>query len=70
MPSLKLSFAEDHTLYTHPQLLELRRKMLSYARSLPRGSVERNERRQIASSLRSLFRNKAWLAAYTVEGSR
>jgi hypothetical protein len=64
-PSLQLTFAEDHTLYTHSQLLELRRKMLRYARLLPRGS-ERNERRQIASSLRSLFRNKAWLDAHTV----
>ena len=70
MPSLKLTLADDHTLYTHSQLLELRRKMLRYARLLPRGSVERNERRQIASSLRSLFRNKAWLAAHTVEGSQ
>jgi hypothetical protein len=69
MPSLKLTFAEDHTLYTHSQLLELRRKMLEYARLLPRGSIERNERRQIACSLRSLFRNKAWLDAHTVEGS-
>src|SRR6202035_4385086 len=27
-------------------------------------------RRQIAASLRSLFRNKVWLAANTIEGSR
>jgi hypothetical protein len=55
-------------LYTHSQLLELRRQMLRFARSLPIGP-ERNNRRQIASSLRSLFRNKAWLNAHTVEGS-
>jgi hypothetical protein len=32
--------------------------------------VERNEHRQIATSLRWLFRNKAWLDAHTVEGSK
>jgi hypothetical protein len=46
------------------ELLELRRQMLRFARSFPPGS-ERNDRRQIASSLRSLFRNKVWLAAHT-----
>ena len=51
-------------LYTMPELIELRRQMLRFARSFPPGS-ERNDRRQIASSLRSLFRNKAWLAAHT-----
>jgi hypothetical protein len=46
------------------ELIELRRQMLRFARSLPRGP-ERNNRRQIASSLRSLFRNKVWLDAHT-----
>jgi hypothetical protein len=46
------------------QFIELRRQMLRYARLLPRGS-ERNQRRQIAMSLRGLFKNKAWLAAHT-----
>jgi hypothetical protein len=55
--------------YTMSELLELRRQMLRFARSLPRGSNERIERRQIAASLRRLFRNKEWLAAHTVEGS-
>jgi hypothetical protein len=50
--------------YTMSELIELRRQMLRFARSLPPGS-ERNNRRQIASSLRSLFRNKAWLDAHT-----
>ena len=50
--------------YTMSELIELRRQMLRFARSFPPGS-ERNERRQIASSLRSLFRNKAWLAEHT-----
>jgi hypothetical protein len=54
--------------HTMSELIELRRQMLRFARSLPRGP-ERNNRRQIASSLRSLFRNKAWLNAHTVEGS-
>jgi hypothetical protein len=67
MPSVELKIADDQTQYTHSQLLELRRQMLRYARSLPRGSSERNDRRQISSSLRSLFRNKKWLDAHTVE---
>jgi hypothetical protein len=67
MLSFHLKIANDQAQYTHPQLLQLRRQMLQYARSLPRGSSERNDRRQIASSLRSLFRNKKWLDAHTVE---
>ena len=70
MPSLQLKFADDQAQYTYSQLLQLRRQMLRYARSLPRGSSERNDRRQIASSLRSLLRNKMWLDAHTVEGSQ
>jgi hypothetical protein len=50
--------------HTMSELIELRRQMLRFARATPRGP-ERNERRQIASSLRRLFRNKAWLAAHT-----
>ena len=50
--------------HTMSELIELRRQMLRFARSLPPGS-ERNNRRQIASSLRRLFRNKAWRAAHT-----
>ena len=34
--------------------------MLRYARAFPPGA-ERNQRRQIALSLRGLFKNKAWL---------
>ena len=55
-------------LFTH-SLLKLRRQMLRFARATPRGT-ERNGRRQVAASLRSLFRNKRWLDAHTVEGSR
>jgi len=35
------------------------------SRSWPRGSSERNQRRQTAASLRSLSRNKDWLDAHT-----
>ena len=52
--------------FTRSQLLELRRQMLRFARAAPRGP-ERNGRRQVAASLRSLFRNKRWLNAHTVE---
>jgi hypothetical protein len=43
--------------------------MLRFSRSLPIRSSERNQRRQIAASLRRLFRNKRWLAAHTIEAS-
>jgi hypothetical protein len=69
MSPLRLKIADDHIRYTHSQLLQLRRQMLRYDRSLPRGSPARNDRRQIAASLRSLFRSKKWLDAQT-EGSR
>jgi hypothetical protein len=70
MPSLQLKLIDDHTRYSMSQLVQLRRQMLRFARSLPLESSERNERRQIAASLRSLFRNKMWLDAHTVEGSQ
>ena len=60
--------ASPPRLYTKPELIEMRRQVLRFARSLPPGP-ERNNRRQIASSLRSLFRNKSWLDAHTVEGA-
>jgi hypothetical protein len=66
MPSLQLKLVDDQTRYTNMQLLQLRRQMLRYARSWPRGSSERNQRRQTAASLRSLFNNKEWLDAHTV----
>jgi hypothetical protein len=70
MPSLQLKLSDDHTRYSMSQLLHLRRQMLRFARSLPIKSSERNERRQIAASLRRLFRNKRWLDDHTVDGSR
>jgi len=66
MPSLQLELEQDNTRYTMPQLIQLRRQMLRFARSLPPGP-ERNGRRQIAASLRSLVRNTKWLAAHTIE---
>ena len=56
-------------LYSVAELVELRRQMLRFSRSIPPGP-DRNEHRQIATSLRWLFRNKAWLDAHTVEGSQ
>jgi hypothetical protein len=50
--------------YTMAELINLRRQMLRFARSLPIGP-ERNQRRQTAVSLRKLFENKAWLADHT-----
>jgi hypothetical protein len=67
MPSLLRKRTDDQILYSIAQLVQLRRQMLRFARSLPPGP-ERNERRQIASSLRSLFKNKVWLDALTIEG--
>jgi hypothetical protein len=66
MPSLQFKLVDDQTRYTHSQLIQLRRQMLRYARSWPRGSSERNQRRQTAASLRSLVGNKEWLDAHTV----
>jgi hypothetical protein len=43
--------------------------MLRFARSTPPGH-EQNAPRQIARSLRNLFKNKKWLDAHTVEGSQ
>jgi hypothetical protein len=63
MPSVARTLALDH-----PELIECRRNILRYARSFPPGS-ERNQHRQVALSLRALIKNKAWLGAYTVEGS-
>jgi hypothetical protein len=56
-------------LYSMPELIEMRRQVLRFARSLPPGP-ERNNLRQIAASLRSLFRNKDWLDTHTVEVAR
>jgi hypothetical protein len=46
--------------------IELRRNVLRYARSFPPGA-ERNQHRQIALSLRRLFRNQAWRNAHVLD---
>jgi len=55
-------------LYSTEELVELQRNTLRYARSLPPGA-ERNQHRQVAMSLRGLFKNKTWLDAHTAEGA-
>jgi hypothetical protein len=61
--------AIDRSRYTMAELIEIRRNILRYARSIPPGP-DRNEHRQVAESLRRLFNNKAWRGAHTVEGSQ
>ena len=66
MASLPLSRKDNHIRYTLAQFTELRRQMLRFARSLPRGP-ERNERRQTAASLGRLFKSKAWQEVHIIE---
>jgi hypothetical protein len=55
-------------LYSLEELLEVRRNTLRFARTFPPGS-ERNSHRQLATSLRILFRDKKWLRAHTPQDS-
>jgi hypothetical protein len=55
-------------LYAIDELRVMRREMLLSARMYPAGP-QRNQHRQNALSLRRLFRNKAWLDTYTIDGS-
>jgi hypothetical protein len=66
MPSVALTLAPNLARYSNAELIEQRRNILRYARSLPPGA-ERNQHRQIALSLRSLFRNRIWLATHAVD---
>jgi hypothetical protein len=50
----------DHRVYSKAELTKVRRSTLLYARSFPPGP-EQDFHRQVALSLRSLFRNEAWL---------
>jgi hypothetical protein len=68
MPSVARTLVQDYPRYSKAELVEHRRNILRYARAFPPGS-ERDQHRQIALSLRALFRNKKWLDAHTVEGS-
>jgi len=63
MPSVARTLAVDHPLYSEAELIEQRRDILRYARSFPRGP-ERNQHRQIALSLRALFKRPEWLEAH------
>jgi hypothetical protein len=65
MPSVARTFTLDHPLYRKADLIEYRRNILRYARSFPPGP-ERNQHRQIARSLRDLFRNREWLEAHVL----
>jgi hypothetical protein len=67
MPSVARAVALDPPLYSMAELIEYRRNILRYARSFPPGP-ERNQHRQIALSLRALFRNREWLEAHVLKG--
>jgi len=66
MPALQR--IRTDTRYPMAYFVTLRRDMLRAARAVPPGP-ERNQRRQIAASLRTLFRNKVWQDTHTLEGS-
>jgi len=68
MPSVARELPLEHPLYSKAELIEYRRNILRYARLFPPGP-ERNQHRQIALSLGTLFKNKEWLDTHTVEGS-
>jgi hypothetical protein len=53
----------DRRVYSMAELTKVRRSTLLNARSFP-PEPERNYHRQIALSLRSLFRNEVWLEAH------
>jgi hypothetical protein len=54
--------------FTLAELYELRRVIIRHSRLIPPGPA-RNEHPQIAHSMRSLFRDKAWLAVHRVTES-
>jgi hypothetical protein len=56
---------EDQTRYTMAELIEIRRQILRYARSI-RPGPDRNQHLQIAVSLRRLFKNETWRDANIV----
>jgi hypothetical protein len=69
MPSVARILAPDHPLYSKAELLEHRRNILRYARTFPPGP-ERNQHRQVALSLRALFRNRKWLDRHVLDDLR
>jgi hypothetical protein len=68
MPSVARDLPLEHPLYSKAELIEYRRNILRYARLFPPGP-ERNQHRQIALSLLTLFKNNKWLDTHTIEGS-
>jgi hypothetical protein len=62
MPRTKRQPEEDHRHFI-AELIRMRRAILQYARSTPPGA-ERNRHRQVAESLRRIFKNKAWLGGH------
>jgi hypothetical protein len=56
----------NHPLYTVAELTRMRRLNLHTARMLQRGP-ERNQRRQVAASIKSLLNNSDWLNANTLD---
>jgi len=68
MPPVARTPAPDHPRYSEAALIECRRNILRYADSFPPASA-RNQHRQVAVSLRALFKNKKWLGAHAVDGS-
>ena len=58
---------ETDTRREMAHFIEMRRNVLRYARTFPPGG-KRDQHRQIALSLRRLFRNKTWLESHTLDG--
>jgi hypothetical protein len=68
MPSVARELPLEHPLYTTGDLWGIRRGVLLYTRSFPPGP-ERNQHRQIALSVRRLFKNEKWLNQHTINGA-
>jgi hypothetical protein len=68
MPSVARELRLKHPLYTTDDLWAIRRGVLLYARSFPLGP-ERKQHRQIALSVRRLFKNEKWLNQHTINGA-
>jgi hypothetical protein len=58
---------EERPRYTFAELVEIRRQVLRYARSIQPGP-DRNQHLQVAVSLRRLFRNETWRDDHIVDG--
>jgi hypothetical protein len=63
--ALALPPMEQRFRYTFAEVVEMRRQVLRYARSMPPGS-NRNQHRRIAMSLRRLFKNEQWRLTHII----